>query len=195
MAQSNVFKEFVPEDEPISAYLERIELFFQAHEVAPEKQVATLLSTIGSKPYGYLRSLAAPKAPKDLKYPEVVTMLKSHYEPPLIVITECYCFHLRIQEVGETISDYAAELRQLATKCKFEDTTDFLEESLRDHFMIGLHAESTWKRLLTESKLTFSKAIEIAERGNSDKGCPATIRSFNSQCPSQQRGLLSLWTD
>ena len=163
MAQSNVFKEFVPEEEPISAYLERIELFFLAHGVAAEKQVPTLLSTIGSKPYGFLRSLAAPKAPKELKYEEVVTMLKNHYEPPPLVIAERYRFHLRSQEVGETISEYVAELRRLATKCKFEDTTDFLEESLRDRFVIGLRVESTRKRLLTEQKLTLLKAIEIAQ--------------------------------
>jgi len=163
MAQSSAFKEFVPEEEPISAYLERIELFFLAHGVAAEKQVPTLLSTIGSKPYGFLRSLAAPKAPKELKYDEVVKMLKSHYEPPPLVIAERYRFHQRSQEVGETISDYLAELRRLASKCKFEDTENFLEESLRDRFVIGLHVESTRKRLLTEQKLTLSKAIEIAQ--------------------------------
>ena len=151
------------EEEPISAYLERAELFFLAHGVAAEKQVATLFSTIGSKPYGFLRSLAAPKAPKDLKYDEVVTMLKSHYEPPPLVVADRYRFHLCSQEVGETISEYLAELRRLATKCKFEDTTDFLEESLRDRFVIGLRAESTRKRLLTEQKLTFSRAMEIAQ--------------------------------
>ena len=83
--------------------------------MAPEKQVATLLSTIGSNPYGFLRSLAAPKALKDLKYPEAVRMLKSHYEPPPLVIAERYLFYLWSQEVGETINDYVAELRWLAT--------------------------------------------------------------------------------
>jgi len=145
------------------AYLERAELFFLAHGVAAKKQVATLLRTIGSKPYGFLRSLAAPKAPKDLKYEEVVMMLKSHYEPPPLVIAERYRFHLRSQEAGETISDFVAELRRLSTKCKFEETTDFLEESLPDWFFIGLRAESTRKQLLTEQKLTFSRAIEIAQ--------------------------------
>ena len=68
MAQNNLFKEFVPENEPISAYLERMEVFFHTHEVAPEKHVAMLLSNIGLKPYGVLRSLAVPKTPKELKY-------------------------------------------------------------------------------------------------------------------------------
>jgi len=45
--------------------------------VAAEKKAPTLLTTIGSKPYEFLRSLAAPKAPKELKYDEVVKILKN----------------------------------------------------------------------------------------------------------------------
>ena len=181
MAQTNLFKEFVPENEPISAYLERMELFFHAHEVGAEKHVAVLLSTIGSKPYGVLRSLAVPKTPKELKYAEVVKMLQDHYEPAPLVIAERYRFHQRSQDVGESIADYVAELRRLATKCKFEDTTDFLEDSLRDRFVFGLRAEGIRKRLLTEPKLTFAKAIEIAQS--------VETASKDAQQSSEQTGL------
>ena len=51
----------------------------------------------------------------------------------------------------------------MATKCKFEETRDFLEESLRDRFVFGLRAEGIRKRLLTKPNLTFAKAIEIAQ--------------------------------
>jgi len=61
MAQTNFFKEFVPENEPISTYLERMELIFHTHEVGVEKHVAMMFSTTGSKPYGVLRSLEVPK--------------------------------------------------------------------------------------------------------------------------------------
>jgi hypothetical protein len=56
-----------------------------------------------------------------------------------------------------------AELRRLTTHCKFEDTTDYLEESLCDRFAFGLRMESTKKRLPTEKNLTFAKALEIAK--------------------------------
>ena len=163
MAQTNLFKEFVPENEPISAYLERMELFFLAHGVDADKQVAVLLSNIGSKPYGVLRSLAVPKTPKELKYADVEKILKDHYEPAPLIIAERYRFHQRGQDIGESIADYVAELRRMATKCKFEETRDFLEESLRDRFVFGLRAEGIRKRLLTEPNLTFAKAIEIAQ--------------------------------
>ena len=45
----------------------------------------------------------------------------------------------------------------------FEDTTDFLEESLRDRFVCGLRSESIRKRLFQEKTLTFAKAMELAQ--------------------------------
>jgi len=157
-----------------------MELFFHAHEVGAKKHVAVLLSTIGSKPYGVLRSLVVPKMLKELKYAKVVKMLQDHYEPAPLVIAECYRFHQRSQDVGESIADYVAELH-LATKCKFEDTTDFLEDSLRDRFVFGLHAEGIRKRLLTEPKLTFAKAIEIAQS--------VETAAKDAQQSSEQTGL------
>ena len=82
------------------------------------------------------------------------------------------------QDIGESIADYVAELRRLATKCKFEETRDFLEDSLRDRFVFGLRAEGIRKRLLTESNLTFAKAIEVAQS--------VETASKDAQQPSEQ---------
>ena len=155
--------EFDVENESVTAYLERAELYFQANDVAEDKQVAVLLSNIGAKTYGLLRSLVAPKAPKEKTLTEITTLLKSHFEPTPSVIAERYQFHRRVQAAGESIADYVAELRKLTTHCKFEDTKDFLEESLRDRFVCGLRSEGTRKRLLTEKTLTFAKAIDVAQ--------------------------------
>ena len=122
MAQTNLFKEFIPENKPISTYLERMELFFHTHEVASKKHVAVLLSNIGSKPYEVLRSLEVPKTPKELKYADIERILRDHYEPAPLVIAVRYRFHQRSQDIGESIADYVAELQRLATKCKFEET-------------------------------------------------------------------------
>ena len=40
--------EFKPESEKIKAYLERVQLFFDANTIAEDKQVAVLLTVIGS---------------------------------------------------------------------------------------------------------------------------------------------------
>ena len=64
---------------------------------------------------------------------------------------------------GESIAAYVAELRKLTTHCKFKDTRDFLEESQCDWFVCGLRSESTRKQLFQEDKLTFTKAMELAQ--------------------------------
>ena len=109
-------------------------LYFDAN-VTDDKQVPVLLSNIGAKTYGLLRSLAAPKAPKEKTLDEIKKLLKSHFEPTPSVTAERYRFHRRDQAPGEMIADYVAELRKLTTHCKFENTKDFLEESLRDRFV------------------------------------------------------------
>ena len=163
MAQYGRLKEFDADSEPITAYLERVELFFEANDVGDGKRVPILLSNIGPKTYGLLRSLTAPKAPKEKSFKELSELLKAHFEPAPIVIAERYRFHRRDQAAGESIGDYVAELRRLTAHCQFEATTDYLEEALRDRFVCGLKNESTRKRLLTETGLTFSKALEIAK--------------------------------
>ncbi len=57
--------EFKSEDETIVAYLERVDLYFQANGIAEEAKVATFLTIIGGKTYTLLGSLTAPALPKD----------------------------------------------------------------------------------------------------------------------------------
>ena len=56
--------EFDAENDTVTAYLERVDPYFDANDVTDDKKVPVLLSNIGAKMYGLLRSLVAPKAPK-----------------------------------------------------------------------------------------------------------------------------------
>ena len=56
--------------------------------------------------------------------------------------------------------DFVGDFRRLTLKL----IETFLNQALHDRFMCGLESESTQKRLLSEDhKLTFSKAVEIAQ--------------------------------
>ena len=81
MTRYGQLQEFDAENKSITAYLEWAELYFQANDIADEKQVAVLLSNIGAKMYGLLRNLVAPKAPKEKTFAEITSLLKSHFEP------------------------------------------------------------------------------------------------------------------
>jgi len=150
---------FQPEAEEFSAYLERVELYFEANGIKEDKQVPVFLSLLGAKTYSLLRTLATSESPRNKNFKAVAELLKEHFEPkPLIA--ERFTFHRRNQHREESIMQYLAELRKLATHCQFKD---HLDEALRDRFVCGLNSETIQKWLLTEDKLDLKRALELAQ--------------------------------
>ena len=152
--------EFKLEEERISTYLERVQLFFVANSIAKEKHVAVLLSAVGAKTYALLRDLLAPTKPQEKTFAELSSTLTRHYEPKPIVITERFHFHRRNQGSGESVAEYMAELCRLATHCQFGE---YLDEALRDTLVCGMRNTATQKRLLSEPELSLKKAIELSQ--------------------------------
>ena len=74
-------QEFRPEDETIAAYLERVEIYFQANKVAQGNRVAAFLSLIWGKNYTLLRNIMSPEKPSDKTLEELFAALKRHFEP------------------------------------------------------------------------------------------------------------------
>ena len=59
----------------------------------------------------------------------------------------------------KSVADFIAEIRRLASACKFGD---YLDDALWDQFVCGLRSEGMHKRLLAETTLTLKQAVEIA---------------------------------
>ena len=110
--------------------------------------------------YTLLSDLFAPTASGDKSFNEISTVLCEHFEPKRSIITERFHFHKREQAVGETMAEFDAALRKLAVHCKFGA---MLEEALRDRFVCGLRHDSIQQCLLSETTLTYKKALEIAK--------------------------------
>ena len=111
-----------------------------ANGIKEEKRVAVLLSVIGGKVYGLLRNLVAPATVSEQSYQELTATLKAHFDPKPIVIAERFHFHRRVQAMGESISEYVAELKRLANNCLFGQ---YLDEALRDRLVCGMRSQST----------------------------------------------------
>lgn len=184
--------EFDPAMDSVAAYVERAQLYFEANGIEGEKQVPVFLTAVGSKTYTLLRNLLAPTLPKDKLFADLVAELKKHYEPKHLIIAERYYFHRRCQAAGETVAEFVAELRRLTTHCDFGD---YLDTALRDHFVCGLRNEATVKKLLTEEKLLFKQAVEIAQ---SMEKAAENARSLQSPTraaghpPSQRRDVFTV---
>lgn len=146
--------EFKPENEQWSAYIEQLEQFFEANDIAKGKHVATLLSVMGTSTCELLRNLVQPNKPKAKTFDEIVAILKGHFEPrPLLVAERLHFTHCN-QKASQSVALYVA-----AINCEFGTN---LDSSLRDHFVSGIRNEACQRRLLSENNLAFAKASEIA---------------------------------
>ena len=67
------------ETEEWSSYTERFDQYVAANDIKEEaKIVAVFLTVVGGKTYNLLRNLVAPTKPSEMKYKEIVGVLKSH---------------------------------------------------------------------------------------------------------------------
>ncbi|KAL7834748.1 hypothetical protein SRHO_G00289950 [Serrasalmus rhombeus] len=142
-----------------ATYIERFVHYVVANDIPEAKKVSILFSVMGPKTYGLLCSLVAPVAPGTKTYKQVVIVLKDHFTPKPLIIAKRFRFHKRNQGEGETVAQYVAVLKKLSEHCEFRA---YLEDALRDRFVCRLKCEAVQKRLLTEDKLTFKKAVEHA---------------------------------
>ena len=110
--------------------------------------------------YTLLRNILSHEKPSNKSLEDLFAALKRHFKPKRVVIAERFCFYRREQAAGETIAEYEAELRRLATHCQFEA---HLSQALRDRLVCGLRNEATQKHLLSKSDLTLQQAVEIAQ--------------------------------
>ena len=58
-----------------------------------------------------------------------------HFEPQPLVIAERFKFHNCKQQSSQSVADFVAELKKLASACKFEGV---LSEALCDRFVCGM---------------------------------------------------------
>ena len=158
MATIGKIDPFNDAEEDWSSYVERLEMFFMVNSVEDEKRTAALVSLIGGKTYGLLKSLTAPEAPSSFTFVQLTDLLRNHFNPKPLVIAERFRFY-KSNQLEESVSQYAADLRRLARHCEFGT---FLPDALRDRFVCGLANVHIQKKLLAEDKLTFDKAVAIA---------------------------------
>ena len=111
--------EFDLSSETATNYVERAQIYSEANDIAEAKKVSTLLSAIGKKTFAVLCDLVSPDNSKDNSLDQLVEVLKQHYNPVKLVIAERFTFHRHCQQPGESVAEFAAELKKLSQNCKF----------------------------------------------------------------------------
>ena len=157
-------KEFDPEKEDWRDYIEQVEQYFIAHSLKGDDKEPTrralFLSGVGSSTYVTLKSLLAPTKPADKKFEEIVSVLTKYYSPPPSEVVQSYRFFSRVRQPGETVAAFVAALRRLAKDCNFGDS---MSRILRDKIVFSIGDDTIQKKLLDETKLTYERAVELAE--------------------------------
>ena len=66
--------------------------------------------------------------------------LKTHFEPtPVNIIIHCFTFHHKNQGPNKSVSEYKAEVQQLATLCNF---AKFLDQVLHNRIVFGMQSDT-----------------------------------------------------
>jgi len=121
----------------------------------------------------------APVKPSDQTFEQLVDVLKKHYAPPPLEVMQHFRFNSWTRKPGESVATYVAELRTLAEYCNFADT---LEKMLRDRLVTGISDDGIQKKLLAEPKLTYKRALEIAQ------GCEEAEKNLREmRAPRRER--------
>ena len=155
------FATFDSTSEEWTEYVERLEFYFVMNGITDStKQRAVLLNCCGSSTFRLLRSLVLPAPLTDFSFRELVAKMKAHQEPKPSVIVLRYQFNSRQCATSETVAEYVTALRRLAEYCSFGD---ILDKMLRDRFVCGIADPAVQKHLLSETDLTFTKAVSIAQ--------------------------------
>ena len=70
------------------------------------------MNAVGGTTYGIycVIYILAPANPMDKSFEEITSKLSEHFDPKPLIVVERYHFHKRVQNSGESLTEYVAEL-------------------------------------------------------------------------------------
>ena len=123
------------------------------------KRAALLIYRQSKESYHILKSLTSPKLPIECTYEDMIKLMGDYLEPKPTLLAERYHFYQCSQKEEENVQMFAVRLREQGYKCDFKT---FVEEALRDRFLMGLRDSETRQLLLAEENLTITQAVAKA---------------------------------
>ncbi|XP_031339574.1 uncharacterized protein K02A2.6-like [Photinus pyralis] len=155
-------REFNPKECNWTIYKERLFQFFIVNNVDKQEiKRALLLNACNEESYQLISNLCVPNSPDATDFKALIELCDKHFAPQKALFPERFKFYHANRNVDETIMDWAARVKNLASKCKFGSE---LSVAMRDKFIVGMEDKAILNRLFEEdvSTLTLDKAIDIA---------------------------------
>ena len=145
-------------------YAEQLDFFFVANGVADSTQKkAVLLTNLPTETYQLAKDLVAPISLREdsLTYDTIVEHLQKQLKPQKSAPVARYEFDNRSRNSGETVSQYVAVLKHLATDCKFNEAMRL--ERLRDRLVSGIRDKKMMSELLKLKLEELTSDIAVAK--------------------------------
>ena len=136
------------------------EIAIELDEASAKKRSAVFLACIGSTAQGVFRTFKFENADDRSDVSKIIDAFQRYCVGEANVTYERYVFNQRIQQPGEAIEDFVADLRKLAKTCQFEQLEDSL---IRDRVIVGIRDEPTRRRLLHQKKLTLVDTVDACK--------------------------------
>ena len=130
-------------------------------EESSEIRTATLLSCIGMDGFELYETLDFAEEGDQKQIDRVLKHLEMHFVGEVKETFERFKFNQRNQEVTKGIDGYVNSLRSMVKTCNFTALEDSL---LRDRIVMGIHEDSTHKKLLQTRNLDLKLTINICHR-------------------------------
>ena len=157
------FASFDPATELWADYWSRFSTFAGANSLPEDKKAQIFLVNQTSEIYKMLSNLASQQEPakniNDLTIAQIVTFMKTQFDPKKFIIRERFKFWSEMQrKPGESVQELAARIRQDAATCDFASIGNPFDEALRTRFICSVKNEAVLKALfkLNDDELTFA---------------------------------------
>ena len=136
-----------------------------SNEVDTEYQTSVFLSIIGRDAFQIFDGLEFEEDEDKKDLNTVISKFEDFFLGQRHEAYESYKFHLRKQEINETIEMFVAELRRLSKSCNFADPN----RTIRDQVVIGAYDDSLREKLLADKKLTLENCLIIGRAHESSR--------------------------
>ena len=174
------FAAFDPDEDNWSEYAERLDMALVVNGVDDadaDKKRAILLTACGKKTFALLKALSAPNKPSEVNFADFCKSLSEHCQPKPSVIMERFKFHTRTRRHDESVTEYVAALRKVASQCEFGGE---LETNIQDRLVCGIANAGMQRKMLLDDGLTLGKAVKIARTEERAAENVAEIQSCNA---------------
>ncbi|CAL8134117.1 unnamed protein product [Orchesella dallaii] len=138
-------------------------LLSKLNKEEPEYQVHALVYAMGERADEILASLNITEDEKK-DYDVVLEAFEQHFVGSRNVIYERALFGSRTQQEGESIEELVTALHTMSEYCAYGNIR---EELVRDRIVLGVKHKKLAEKLMLNSELTLSKAVEIARQWES----------------------------